>query len=533
MGCKRGAVTSFDSPDASRRESAIAMDEIVNIPTAETSVIRLRAEDNVAVARVALSAGQTVVVDGQAVQVRSHVPYGHKVALAGIRSDDPVVRYGMVIGRAKQAIGLGEHVHVHNVTLENASGQFEFPARDSAPAAIESSDTFLGYRRPDGRAGTRNYIAIAAASNCAAYTAESVARRFPRESLPENVHGVAAFPHGHGCSIPLGPDTDQLQRTIAGMLDHPNVACAVILGLGCEVNQISIYTGADPSRGSRLVGLTLQETGGTRATVEEACRVVGRMIEQAAAQKRTEVPASALTLGLQCGGSDAFSGVTANPALGSCCDLLVGEGGTAVLAETTETFGAENLLVRRSLNRRAAEKYLALVEQYKAYLRPWGSTFDDNPSPGNKDGGLTNILEKSLGAVAKGGTTPLVDAYDYAERIASRGLVFMNTPGNDPISLTGMAAGGSNIMAFTTGRGSASGFPIVPVIKISSNSNTYRRMPDDMDINAGRIADGEASVEEVGREIYDFMLRVASGETTCSERLGHNEFVPWRIGPVL
>jgi altronate hydrolase len=398
---------------------------------------------------------------------------------------------------------------------------------------VSSAATFLGYPRADGRAGTRNYIAIVAASNCAAYTAELVARSFPRESLPENVHGVAAFPHGHGCSVQLGPDTDQLQRTIGGVLDHPNVAGAIIIGLGCEVNQVDLYVAPDSPNRERLVGLTLQGIGGTRAAVAEASRVVREMIDRAADEKRTEIPASKLVLGLQCGGSDAFSGISSNPALGNCCDRLVEMGGTAVLAETTETFGAEYLLVRRSRNRQVAERYLALVEQYKNYLRPFGSNFDDNPSPGNKDGGLTNILEKSLGAVAKSGTTPLMDAYDYAERINSHGMVFMNTPGNDPISLTGIAAGGANIMAFTTGRGSATGFPIVPVIKIASNSNTFRRMPEDMDVNAGRIADGEASVEEVGQEIYERLLRVASGETTCSEGLGHNEFVPWSIGPIL
>lgn len=505
----------------------------VNLPSPENSVIRLHPADNVAVARVPLAAGQTVRVDGLAIEVRAPIPYAHKLALQDIPAGAEVLRYGAVIGRATETIRRGDLVHVHNVALPESSQKFDFPETDTAPAPPQSEPVFLGYPRPDGRAGVRNYISIVAASNCAAYTAQLVAQQFPRESLPPNVHGVVAFPHGHGCSIQVGPDTDQLRRTIGGMLDHPNVAGAIIIGLGCEVNQVSLYMDGEQARSDRLVGLTIQGSGGTRATVEEASKTVRRMIEEAAAQQRTPVPATKLVLGLQCGGSDALSGITANPALGHCCDRLVAAGGTAVLGETTETFGAENLLVRRAGSRRAAEAYLALVRKYKDYLRPYASTFDDNPSPGNRDGGLTNILEKSIGAVAKGGTSPLMAAYDYAERITSRGLVFMNTPGNDPISLSGIAAGGANIIAFTTGRGSANGFPIAPVIKISTNSGTYHRMPEDMDLNAGRIADGEATVESVGDEIFDLLLRVASGQTTCSEKLGHNEFEPWRIGPVL
>jgi altronate hydrolase len=279
--------------------------------------------------------------------------------------------------------------------------------------------------------------------------------------------------------------------------------------------------------------MTLQSSGGTRATVEAARKEISRLIEQAASEKRVPVPASKIVLGLNCGGSDSFSGITANPALGVCSDLLAHAGGTAVLAETTEIFGAEHLLVRRARNKDVAGKLLGFVQGYKQYLLRFGGSFNDNPTPGNKEGGLTNILEKSLGAVAKGGTSPLNDVVDYAARIATPGFVFMNTPGYDPISLTGLAAGGVNLIAFTTGRGSAIGFPTVPVIKIASNSDTYRRMRDNMDMNAGRIGDGEATVSEVGHEIFDLVLRIASGEKTSSERLGHHEFVPWRIGPVL
>ena len=506
------------------------MSEIVNPLTADNIVIRVRPEDNVAVARAGVSAGQRIELGDRSIHARTAVPAGHKIALTDIPAGGPVIRYGLAIGRARTPIRAGEHVHEHNLELETGAGTYDLPEREipeRRPPA--SGPSFLGYLRPDGRAGTRNYIAVVAASNCAAFAAELTAARFPPSALPPNVDGVAAFPHGYGCGTMVGPDLEQLRRTIGGILDHPNVAGAVVIGLGCEVNQIEPYL----SGGEKIAGLTIQDAGGTRAAAGKAAELIGRMIERAAAMERVEVPASTLVLGLQCGGSDAFSGITANPALGECCDRLVAAGGTAVLGETPETFGAENLLVRRARNREVAQAYLGMVERYKAYLRPYGSTFDDNPSPGNKEGGLTNILEKSLGAVAKAGTTPLMAAYEYAERITARGFVFMNTPGYDPVSLTGIAAGGANVMAFTTGRGSATGFPIVPVIKISSNSATYRRMREDMDIDAGRIAEGRATVEEVGREIFELVLRVASGEKTCAERLGHDEFVPWRIGPVL
>jgi altronate hydrolase len=279
--------------------------------------------------------------------------------------------------------------------------------------------------------------------------------------------------------------------------------------------------------------MTVQGSGGTRATVEAARQQIRKQIERAAEEKRTEAPASKIMLGLNCGGSDSFSGITANPALGVCSDMLAELGGTTVLAETTEIFGAEHLLVRRARNRAVAEKLLAFVEGYKKYLRQFGGSFNDNPSPGNKEGGLTNILEKSLGAVAKAGISTLTDAVAYAERVRTPGFVFMNTPGYDPVSLTGLAAGGCNLIAFTTGRGSAIGFPSIPVIKIASNSATYNRMRDNMDVNAGSIADGARTVGEVGRDIFDLMMRVASGERTRSEVLGHQEFVPWRIGPVM
>jgi len=508
--------------------------EIAKLPTAENSAIHLNPLDNVAIARVPLQPGTELRVDGVPVKVLDPVPAGHKIAVTKIQPGEVVHRYGQVIGRAKQAIEPGRHVHTHNVAFEELTFAYQFPEGEIPyPAPPKDMPTFLGFPREDGRVGTRNYIAVVAASNCAAHTAELIAASFDNERLPPNVDGVVAFPHGEGCGHTIGPDTEQLRRTLAGVLAHPNVSAAIILGLGCEVNQIDHYLGPNAPRSSRLVGMTLQSSGGTRGALEAARREIHNLMEEAAAETRTEVPASKIILGLNCGGSDSFSGITANPALGVCCDMLAAIGATAVLAETTECFGAEHLLVRRARNRQVAERFLGFITAYKQYLKRFGGSFDDNPSPGNKEGGLTNILEKSLGAAAKAGSTPLMDAVDYAERITSPGFVFMNTPGYDPVSLTGLAAGGSNLIAFTTGRGSAIGFPSIPVIKIATNANTYRRMRDNMDINAGVIADGEKSIEAVGREIFDMVLRVASGERTCAERLGHKEFVPWRIGPVL
>ncbi len=494
---------------------------MITLATSENSTIHLHSTDNVAIARVPVSEGMSV----RGVVTRAPIPAGHKVALKTIDAGENIIRYGQLIGRAKIRIEPGDHVHTHNVAFEELTLAYDFPISEiPIPPPAADAPTFLGYARADGRAGTRNYIAIAAASNCAAHTAELIADSYRGETLPENVDGVVAFPHSEGCGHAIGPDTLQLQRTLAGVMDHPNVSSGLILGLGCEVNQITHY---------KMMGMTLQSSGGTRATVEAARREVSRMIERAASEKRAPVPASKIVLGLNCGGSDSFSGITSNPALGVCSDLLAQAGGSAVLAETTEIFGAEHLLIRRARNRQVAEKLLGFVKAYKKYLSGFGGSFDDNPTPGNKAGGLTNILEKSLGAVAKAGTSPLNDAVDYAERVSTPGFVFMNTPGYDPVSLTGLAAGGANVIAFTTGRGSAIGFPTIPVIKIASNSNTFERMRDNMDVNAGRIADGDATVAEVGREIFDLLLRVASGHRTASERLGHHEFVPWRIGPVL
>lgn len=511
--------------------------DILPAPTPSNSAVLLHPSDNVAVARVPLEPGRQVVCGGVEIQVLAAIPAGHKLALSSIAPGQPVLRYGERIGLASSPIRPGDHVHTHNLAYEEFSQNYEFPQGDRLPAPPAGGPSWMGYLREDGRAGTRNYIAVVAASNCAAHTAEAIARGYSGQNLPPNVDGVVSFPHGEGCGHAFGPDTDQLQRVLWGVLDHPNISAAVVLGLGCEVNQIDHYLGAaqaSPRHHGRITGLTLQQSGGTRSTIDAARRDIDRFIQRAAAETRVELPVSKICLGLNCGGSDSFSGITANPALGFCSDLLAQAGATAVLAETPEIFGAEHLLVRRARNSQTARRLLQMIESYRAYLRQFaGSSFDDNPSPGNKEGGLTNIVEKSLGAVAKSGTSPLNEVLDYGERVHGPGFVFMNTPGYDPVSLTGLAAGGVNLIAFTTGRGSAIGFPSIPVLKIASNSSTFHRMRDNMDSNAGRIADGSATVAQVGREIFDLVLQAAGGLPTAAERNGHREFVPWRIGPVL
>ena len=507
--------------------------DIAKPPSADNSAILLNPADNVAVARVPIPPGTGLRIAGTPVAALDFIPAGHKIALREIPAGEMVLRYGQAIGRATEAITAGRHVHTHNLAFEELRFAYEFPSADAPiPSPRPGAPSFQGYLREDGRVGTRNYIAVAAASNCAAHTVEAIARSYESETLPAGVDGVVAFPHGDGCGHAAGPDVKLLQRTLSGVLAHPNVSAALIVGLGCEDNQIEHYLGARRG-GARIAGLTLQSSGGTRGTLEAARREIARFIERAAAEKRTPAPASKIVLGLNCGGSDSFSGITANPALGYCSDLLAEIGATAALAETPEIFGAEHLLVKRARNRQVAEKLLEYIRRFRQYLARFEGTFDDNPSPGNKAGGLSNILEKSLGAVAKGGTSTLMEVYDYAEPIASPGLVFMNTPGYDPVSLAGLAAGGCNLIAFTTGRGSAIGFPTVPVVKIATNSDTYRRMADNMDVDAGAIAAGEKSIEQVGREIFDLILETASGRRTRAERLGHREFVPWRIGPVV
>jgi altronate dehydratase len=505
-------------------------------------VLLLRENDNVGVARIPLSVGDAIEVGDCPIEVREMIAPGHKLALRPIAHGSPVIKYGEVIGRATREIAPGAWVHTHNVEPDFTGREYEYatrtPATDFFPP--EQVGTFRGYLRENGDVGTRNYIAVIATSNCSSHVAVEIAERLRHVNQETHgVDGVIAIPHQEGCGHAQGEDTWQLERTMAGMIFHPNVGAVLMVSLGCEVNQLSKYLGTVQlgqqafRKGQLIVGLEMQSTGGTRQTIEQGVRQVEQLIRQCQTMTRSEQPLGKILLGTNCGGSDAFSGISANPALGYASDLLVRSGGTSVLAEIPECMGAEHLLTRRAIDEATGRKVIAVVNWYQDYLRRFGASWDDNPSPGNQAGGITNITEKSLGAVAKGGTTALAGVYAYAERIDRRGFVLMNTPGYDPVSLTGIAAGGANLIVFTTGRGSGIGFPVVPVIKVSSNSRIAAAMEDNIDLNAGTIVEGKETVKEVGERIFETARRVASGERTKSEVLGHQEFVPWRVGPVL
>ena len=501
--------------------------------------VRLHATDNVVTAKTTIPAG--TVLDGEKVTTTMQIPVGHKVATRSIATGEAVIKYSQIIGFATQAIAAGEHVHTQNVEVRAFERDYrigeDVRAVDFVPEAERAS--FQGIVRDDGRVATRNFIGILTSVNCSATVARLIADQFKGNGLADypNVDGVVALTHGSGCGMAgYGEGWDMLQATIAGYARHPNFAGLVMVGLGCEVNQISSMAERyDWQLGEKFHAMTIQETGGTAATVRAGVARVKDMLPLANRVTRTKVPASELILGLNCGGSDAYSGITANPALGAATDLLVRHGGTSVLAETPEIYGAEHLLTRRAVSREVAEKLIGYIHWWEDYTARNGGEMNNNPSPGNKAGGLTTILEKSLGAAAKGGTTNLTGVFQYAEPITAKGFTFMNTPGYDVTSVNGLIAGGANIVCFTTGRGSVFGSKPAPTIKLATNTPMYKRMADDMDINCGLILDGEATVAEMGERIFKLVLETASGRKTKSEELGlgDEEFVPWQMGAVM
>jgi len=510
----------------------------------DRAAIRLHPEDDVAIARTNLAAGQTLrLSDAQIITITQTIPCGHKFALRAIPASQAIHRYGQIIGLASADIAPGEHVHTHNVTVH----AFERPdewgadARPLAPIPAGEQRTFMGYRRPQGRAGTRNVIAIISTVNCSAHTVREIAHHFTRERLVgfPNVDGVIALTHHAGCATRVGgADYVLLQRVLAGMARHPNVGACVLVGLGCEANQIADlarnYALDAGGAGSPPVMLTIQDEGGIRKTVQAGIAAVEALLPVVNATSRSPQPISELVIALQCGGSDSWSGVTANPALGLAADRLVRHGGSVVLAETPEIYGAEHLLTRRAVSAEVAAKLIQKVRWWEAHAARLNLEIDNNPSPGNKAGGLTTIYEKSLGAIAKAGSAPLADVFDYAAPVTARGFSFMDSPGYDPVSVTGQVAGGCTLVAFTTGRGSVFGFKPAPSIKIASHSDLYRRMEDDMDVNAGRILDGEP-MQRVADDLFELMIAVASGRRTKSEAqdVGEAEFNPWMMGGVL
>ncbi|WP_134496407.1 UxaA family hydrolase [Microvirga pakistanensis] len=506
-------------------------------PTLAPRVVHLHERDNLVVAVDPIMPGSVL----HGVTAKNRVLKGHKMATAGIAQGDPILKFGQIIGFASKPIEPGEWLHEHNVEMHAFARDYRF-AEDARPEAVlpvEARATFQGYRRANGKVGTRNYLAILTSVNCSASVARFIAREIEQSGILSDyphIDGVIPLVHGTGCGMDhKGEGADILKRTQWGYASNPNMAGVLMVGLGCEVFQIGRWKELYAIEESDTFrSLTIQETGGTRKSVEAGVAAIRDMLPLANRVQRETVPASELMLALQCGGSDGYSGITANPALGAAVDLLVKNGGTAILSETPEIYGAEHLLTRRAATREIGEKLVDLIGWWEEYTARNRGEMNNNPSPGNKAGGLTTILEKSLGAAAKGGTTTLKGVYRYAEPVTARGFVFMDTPGYDPVSATGQVAGGANVLRFTTGRGSAYGCKPTPSIKLATNSDVYQRMIDDMDVNCGDILDG-VSIAEKGREIFETILRVASGERSKSELLGYGdaEFLPWQIGAVM
>ena len=511
------------------------------LPPRTGALLRLHPDDAVAVAREDLPAGTQVPLDAGVLVLRDDVPAGHKVAVRDVPAGGQVRKYGSLIGLATAPIAAGDHVHVHNLGMAEIERDYAFGTDAVVPPVLppEQRATFSGLRRSDGRVGTRNYIGVLTSVNCSAQAAKRIAAAFSApDALDDypNVDGVVALTHGTGCGMAsAGEGFALLRRVLTGYARHANFGALLVVGLGCEVNQVAALTlDLDLPPDVPVVTMGIQDLGGSTATVREGVARVRELLPVVDAVRREPVPVSELVLGLNCGGSDGWSGITANPALGAAVDLLVQHGGTAVLGETPEVYGAEHLLTRRATSEQVGRRLLDRIAWWERYTADNGGDMDNNPSPGNKAGGITTILEKSLGAVAKGGTTALTAVYEYAERVTDKGFTFMDTPGYDPVSVTGIVAGGAQVMCFTTGRGSVLGSKPAPTLKLATNSDVYRRMTDDMDLDCGVVLDG-VTVQEQGRAIFDLVLATASGQPTKSEELGFGdeEFQPWQLGAVM
>ena len=501
--------------------------------------IRLNAADNVVVARAEMLEG--VEITSENVTTRAQIPSGHKIATTAVEVGAAVRKYDQIIGFATKAIAPGDHVHVHNIEMRDFERDYAHGTEAKPTQFMNDGEraTFEGIRRANGKVATRNYIGVLTSVNCSATVARYIADSVNRKILDDypNVDGVVSMVHGTGCGMAdSGEGYANLQRTLWGYARHANFGGIVMVGLGCEVNQIDFLLEAyDIERGPKFQTMTIQDSGGTRKTVERGVAMIKEMLPEANRVERESCPASELTLALQCGGSDGYSGITANPSLGAAVDLLVRHGGTGILSETPEIYGAEHLLTRRASKREVGEKLIERIKWWEAYTERNGGEMNNNPSPGNKEGGLTTILEKSLGAAAKGGTTDLVGVYKYAEPVDAKGFVFMDSPGYDPCSITGQVASGANIVCFTTGRGSVYGCKPSPSLKLATNSEMYHRMSDDMDINCGAVIDEDLGIDGMGERIFERLLEVASGSPTKSEAqgFGDDEFVPWLIGAVM
>ena len=508
------------------------------MPHATPDVIRLHRDDNVIVTLTDLNAG--AVLAELPIPLPAAVPRGHKIAVRPVPIGANVIRYGQIIGAATVDIQPGDHVHTHNLGMGAHEQDYAFSSDIAVLPTPNEARTFNGYHRADGSVGTRNYLGILTSVNCSGSVARFIAEACDRDGWLAafgNVDGVVPIVHGTGCGM-SGKDEgyDTLFRTLQGYARNPNFGGILLVGLGCEVMQIPDLIGAGRMRkDGNFRYMTIQQTGGTRRTIEKGISVLKEMAAVANVTTRQPAGLEHLMVGMQCGGSDGYSGITANPALGVASDLLVAHGGTTILSETPEIYGAEHLLTRRAVSPEVGQKIVDRIKWWEDYTARNGGEMDNNPSPGNKKGGLTTILEKSLGAVAKGGTAPLTQVYKFAEPVTERGFVYMDSPGYDPTSVTGQIASGSNLIVFTTGRGSVSGYKPTPCIKLATNTEMYDRMSEDMDINCGDIITAGVSLETKGREIFEEFLRVASGGQTKSEELGFGgaEFVPWVMGAVM
>ena len=500
------------------------------------STIRLHPDDDVVIARAEIPTG--TLLTREKVHALVTIPAGHKLSVRDVAQGEPLRRYNQIIGFATRPIKAGEHVHVHNLAMGEFERDYAFCLDKKETAYVQPSASFLGIVRQDGRVATRNYIGILTSVNCSATVARMVAEHFRnRLEAFANVDGVVALTHKTGCGMASeGEGMEVLRRTMAGYARHPNFFAVQVIGLGCEANQINNLLSAQQlKRDEKLHAYTIQEKGGTSKAVREGIARIQAILPEANKATREAVPASHLMLGLQCGGSDGYSGISANPALGAAVDLLVRHGGTAILSETPEIYGAEHLLTRRAVSREVGEKLIRRIKWWEDYTARNRMEMNNNPSPGNKAGGLTTILEKSLGAVAKGGTTSLVDVFEYAEPVTARGFVYMDTPGYDPVSATGQVAGGANMICFTTGRGSAYGCKPAPSLKLATNTPLFVHQEEDMDFNCGTIIDGNETVAQAGERFFELMLRTASGDKTKSEQFGYgeDEFAPWTIGATM
>ena len=499
------------------------------------NLIVLSKNDNVGVSQFIIP--EKTKIEGREINTIDPIPFGHKVCLKSVNKGDPIIKYDQIIGFASKNIQAGEHVHSHN--LEFKEFKRDFKVTDKKNIIEEKADTFFnGIMRDNGDVATRNYIGIVSTVNCSATVTKMIVEKIKYSDILKdypNIDGIVPITHSTGCGMNTVSEGMQIfQRTIDGFKNHPNFSHVFVIGLGCECAQVSLFD-ESLKKHQRIHFLTIQDEGGTKKIVDKVLSQIKNLLKEANDIKRTPQSVSNLTLALQCGGSDGYSGITANPALGVAADLLVKKGGSSILSETPEIYGAEHLLINRANSQLTADKLIKRIEWWRHYTSINDSTMDNNPAPGNKKGGLTTILEKSLGAVAKGGNSVLQDVLNYAEPLKNKGFNFMDSPGYDPVSVTGQVASGANVICFTTGRGSCFGCKPVPSLKLSTNTAMYEKMSEDMDINCGTIAEGKEKIEEVGQKIFDLVVNTASGNKSKSEINGYGdeEFNPWQVGVVM